>query len=347
MPRVKFIAAIAMTDPSFIVPMAQAAEDAGYDVIAVPDSIAYPLESDSTYPYTPDGSREFLEHKPLVEPLIAIATMAAATRRIRFVTNVLKLPVRHPVIFAKEVTTLAVLSGERVGLGVGTSPWPDDYEIVGLPWARRGRRFDECIEIVRGLATGDYFAFDGEHYRFPAIKLNPTPSRPIPILIGGHGDANLTRAARNGDGWISAGMSDERFAATLERLRQLRSEYGRSDEPFEIHATTIDSFSPDGIKRLEDAGVTHTMGGFGASNPYSPEPDTRTTARQDRRAALLRRHRHRQAVTAGRALRLVRHDGRSSARGSGADHGGPRVRPAGVRRSSERTADRRLRPRSR
>ena len=270
----KFIAAIAMTDPTFIVPMAQAAEDAGYDVIAVPDSIAYPLESDSTYPYTPDGSREFLEHKPLVEPLIAIATMAAVTSHIRFVTNVLKLPVRQPVIFAKELTTLAVLSGERVALGVGTSPWPDDYEIVGLPWARRGRRFDECIEIIRGLATGGYFAFDGEHYRFPAIKLNPTPVGPVPILIGGHGDANLRRAARIGDGWISAGMSDERLAATLARLRELRAEHGRSDDPFEIHATTGDSFSLDGIKRLEAAGVTHTMGGFSAANPYSPEPDT-------------------------------------------------------------------------
>jgi probable F420-dependent oxidoreductase len=240
----------------------------------VPDSIAYPRESESTYPYTPDGSREFLEHKPLVEPLIAIATMAAATERIRFVTNVLKLPVRHPVIFAKEATTLAVLSGERVALGVGSSPWPDDYEIVELPWARRGRRFDECIEIIRGLTTGDYFAFDGEHYHFPAIKLNPTPATPIPILIGGHGEANLKRAARIGDGWISAGMSDGQLAATLERLRALRTEHGRTDAPFEIHATTIDSFSADGIKRLEEQGVTHTMGGFGAANPYSREPDT-------------------------------------------------------------------------
>jgi probable F420-dependent oxidoreductase len=271
---VKFIAAIAMTDPAFIAPMAKAAEDAGYDVIAVPDSIAYPRESESTYPYTPDGSREFLEHKPLVEPLIAVATMAAITERIRFVTNVLKLPVRHPVIFAKEVTTLAVLTGERFALGVGSSPWPDDYEMVGLPWARRGRRFDECIEIVRGLTTGEYFAYDGEHYHFPAIKMNPTPSEPIPILIGGHGDANLKRAARIGDGWISAGMSDEQLATTLTRLRELREEHGRADAPFEIHAITMDSFTADGVKRLEDQGVTHTLGGFSAANPYSREPDT-------------------------------------------------------------------------
>jgi probable F420-dependent oxidoreductase len=271
---VKFVAAIAMTDPAFIVPMARAAEDAGYDAIAVPDSIAYPLKSDSTYPYTPDGSREFLEHKPLVEPLIAIATMAAVTERIRFVTNVLKLPIRHPVIFAKEVTTLAVLTGERITLGVGSSPWPDDYDIVELPWARRGRRFDECIDIIRGLATGDYFKFDGEHYRFPAIKLNPTPAGPIPIIIGGHGDANLKRAARTGDGWISAGMSDEQLTRTLARLRELRDQHGRANVPFEIHAVTIDSFTADGVKRLEEQGVTHTMGGLSAANPYSREPDT-------------------------------------------------------------------------
>ncbi|MEY2433980.1 MAG: hypothetical protein QOC92_3705, partial [Acidimicrobiaceae bacterium] len=138
----------------------------------------------------------------------------------------------------------------------------------------RGRRFDECIDIIRGLTTGDYFAFDGEHYRFPAIKLNPTPAAPIPILIGGHGDANLRRAARNSDGWISAGMSEARLSTTLTRLRDLRDEHGRADVPFEIHATTVDSFSADGINRLEEQGVTHTMGGFSAANPYSREPDT-------------------------------------------------------------------------
>jgi probable F420-dependent oxidoreductase len=269
----EFIAAIALTNPDYFVPMAQAAEDAGYDVVAVPDSIAYPRESDSTYPYTPDGRREFLENKPVVEPLIAIAAMAAVTSRIRFVTNVLKMPIRHPVVLAKEATTLAVMSHDRVALGVGSSPWPDDYEIVGLPWGRRGRRFDECIEIVRGLSTGDYFAFDGEHYSFPAIKLNPTPDRPMPMLIGGHGDANLRRAARLGDGWISAGMSDDQLVATLDRLHALRAEHGRAGVPFEVHATTIDSFSADGVARLEELGVTHTMGGFGATNPYSLEPD--------------------------------------------------------------------------
>ena len=103
--------------------------------------------------------------------------MAAVTSTIEFHTFVLKMPIRHPVIYAKEATSLAVISGNRFVLGVGSSPWPDDYEIVQLPWEGRGRRFDECIEIVRGLAAGGYFEYHGEFYDFPAIKMEPVPTR--------------------------------------------------------------------------------------------------------------------------------------------------------------------------
>ena len=118
----KFIANISMCDPTFYVPLAQAAEAAGFDTIAVPDSIAYPKESSSTYPYNFDGTREFLENKPFIEPTVAIAAMAAVTSTIEFHTFVLKMPIRHPVIYAKEATSLAVISGNRFVLGVGHEP---------------------------------------------------------------------------------------------------------------------------------------------------------------------------------------------------------------------------------
>ena len=146
----------------------------------MPDSIAYPKESSSTYPYNFDGTREFLENKPFIEPHIAIAAMSAVTSTIEFHTFVLKMPIRHPVIYAKEATSLAVITGDRFVLGVGTSPWPDDYEIVELPWEGRGRRFDECIEIVRGFAAGGYFEYHGEFYDFPAIKMEPVPTASDP-----------------------------------------------------------------------------------------------------------------------------------------------------------------------
>jgi probable F420-dependent oxidoreductase len=269
----RFTTPIAMIDPSFYIPVARAAEDAGFDSIAVPDSIAYPRESSSKYPYNADGTREFLENKPFIETMTAIAAMGAATERIEFHTFVLKMPMRHPVVLAKEATSIAVLTGNRLVLGVGTSPWPDDYEIIGLPWERRGRRFDECIEIVRGLGAGGYFEYHGEFYEFPAIKLNPVPSRPVPILIGGHSDANLRRAVRVADGWMAAGGSPEDLSGWITRIQELRREHGRDREPFDIYATSVDSFSADGIKRLEDLGVTHTSGGFGRFNPYGVDAD--------------------------------------------------------------------------
>ena len=247
----------AMIDPSFLVPLAVAAEEAGYASFAVPDSICYPEESDSTYPYTPDGSREFLEDKPFIE------------------TFVLKLPMRHPVLAAKQAASVAVLSDNRFDLGIGLSPWPDDYAVVEVPWARRGKRFDEQIDIVRGLTAGGYFSYDGEFYDVPSIKISPTPTEPIPILLGGHSDAALRRAARVGDGWMHAGFgSGDDLGELIGRLHQLREEYGRADTPFTIHAISLDAYSPDGIKRMEDAGITDAIVGF--RDAYQRGPDTET-----------------------------------------------------------------------
>src|SRR5437588_11999517 len=100
-----------MTDPGFYAPLAQAAEEAGYDSMVIPDSICYPQHATSTYPYSPDGTREFLDGKPFLEPFSLIPALGAVTTRLKFVTFVLKLPVRNPVLVAKQVTSTAVLTG--------------------------------------------------------------------------------------------------------------------------------------------------------------------------------------------------------------------------------------------
>ena len=145
--------------PVVLRPARRAAEEAGYDSMVVPDSICYPRHSDSTYPFNPDGSREFLEDKPFLEPFSLIPALGALTSRLRFVTFVLKLPVRHPLLVAKQATSTAVLTGNRLVLGVGTSPWREDYELTGVPWERRGQRLDEEIAIIRGLSAGGYFEY--------------------------------------------------------------------------------------------------------------------------------------------------------------------------------------------
>jgi probable F420-dependent oxidoreductase len=269
----RFSYAESMCDPAQYVPLAQACDAAGYTSFTIPDSICYPKESDSKYPYTPDGDRQFLADKPFLEPFSLIPALAAVTERLRFTTFVVKLPIRHPVLVAKQATSLAVLSGNRFGFGVGLSPWPDDFRVMDAEWKGRGRRMDEMIAIIRGLATGDFFEFHGEHYDLEPIKLCPAPSEPVPILIGGHADAALRRAACLGDGWMHAGGGAAAdLEGALERLAELRLEYGREKEPFEIHVISMDAYTPDGIKRLEDMGVTDAIVGF--RNAYVADDQT-------------------------------------------------------------------------
>ena len=263
-----------MIDPSFMKSLAVAAEEAGYDAFVVPDSIAYPEESDSRYPYTADGDRRFLEDKPFIEPFVLIPYLAAVTERIRFTTSVVKLPLRHPVLLAKQISSASVLANDRIALGVGLSPWPEDYGAVDVPWKRRGRRLDEMIEIIRGLCAGGYFAYEGEIFQLASTKICPVPDQPIPIIIGGHSEPALRRAARVGDGWIHAGGDAEDLIAMLERLQTLRSEYGRQNDPFEIHVISPEAYRPDGIRRLEDLGVTDVLVGF--RDAYRLAPDTQT-----------------------------------------------------------------------
>jgi alkanesulfonate monooxygenase SsuD/methylene tetrahydromethanopterin reductase-like flavin-dependent oxidoreductase (luciferase family) len=262
-----------MTDPSYYIPLAKAAEAAGYHAMTIADSIAYPFESDAKYPYTEDGNREFLDGKAMIETFTLIGALSAVTTRLHFNVFVLKLPIRPPALVAKQAGSLAALFDNRLGLGVGTSPWPEDYEIMGVPFAKRGKRMDECIDIIRGLTTGDYFEYHGEFYDIPKIKMTPAPTKPVPILIGGHADVALRRAARN-DGWMHGGgdLGDpEALDQLINRLKKFRDEEGRTG-PFEIHVMSLDAYTPDGIKRLEDKGVTDVM--FGFRIPYVKGDDT-------------------------------------------------------------------------
>jgi len=267
----RFSYAESMIDPAYYLPLARAVEEAGYDGMVVPDSLCYPEVSDSTYPFNPDGSREFLDDKPFLEPFSLIPAMGAVTERIRFTTFVLKLPMRHPLLVAKQATSVAVLTGNRLSLGVGTSPWPEDYELVDVPWKGRGRRMDEAVDIVRGLSAGGYFEYHGEVYDLRSVKITPVPTIPIPILVGGHADAALRRAARC-DGWLHGGGDPADLPGLLRRLGEIRREEGTEDKPFEVHVISLDAFSVDGIRRLEDQGVTDVIVGF--RWPYVVGPDT-------------------------------------------------------------------------
>jgi probable F420-dependent oxidoreductase len=268
----RFTYAEAMTRARFYAPLARAAEAAGFTSMTVADSLIYPRESDSSYPYTDTGDREFLEDKEFIETMILCAHLFAVTSTLRLTPFVLKLPVRPPVLVAKQASSLAFLSGNRLGLGVGLSPWPEDFGALGVPWERRGKRMDECMDVLRGLTSGEFFGYDGEFYSFPELKQSPAPTAPIPLLVGGHSDAALRRAVRKGDGWMHAGGDGEELDRLLTRLAEIRAEEGDTRAEFEVHVISYDAYDPDGVKRLEDRGVTDCIVGFRV--PYILGADT-------------------------------------------------------------------------
>jgi probable F420-dependent oxidoreductase len=263
-----------MCNPDFYLPLAVAAEEAGFDTFTLPDSICYPEESDSKYPYNGTGDREFLDGVPFLEPFSLIPAMGAVTTKLRFTTSVMKLAIRQPVVVAKSVSSVAVLTNNRFAFGVGISPWPDDFDACQIPWAKRGRRMDEMIDILKGLMTGEYFSYDGEIFQIDSMKICPAPSLPVPILIGGHSQAALRRAARVADGFIHAGGAFEDLETTVQQINQYREEYGREKEPFEYQSMSAEAFSIDGVKKLEDLGIDEAIVAF--RNPYEGGEDTQT-----------------------------------------------------------------------
>ena len=268
----RFSYAEAMTRAEYYAPLAQAVEAAGYTTMTVADSLIYPEVSDSKYPYTDTGDREFLEDKEFIETMVLCAHLFAVTSTLRLTPFVLKLPIRPPVLVAKQASSLAFLSGDRLGLGVGLSPWPEDFAALGVPWERRGKRMDECMDILRGLTAGGFFSYSGEFYEVESLKQTPAPERRIPLLVGGHSDAALRRAVRKGDGWMHAGGDGEELDRLLARLAEIRREEGDTRDDFEVHVISYDAYTPDGVKRLEDKGVTDCIVGFRV--PYIKVPDT-------------------------------------------------------------------------
>ena len=194
--------------------------------------------------------------------------MAAATMPPVLYPSVYKLASRHPILAAKQWSSLACFAEGRILLGVGITPWLEDLTYLGIDWKSRGKRMDECMEIVRGLMKGGYFAYKGEHFQFGEMKLNPTPKHPVPLIVGGHSAPALRRAARLGDGWTSAGSSREELVRMIGELGRLRREYGRDKEPYQIHAGDPTLSTVDAFKQVEDVGVTH--GVASVWNVYAP-----------------------------------------------------------------------------
>lgn len=193
---------------------ARTAEAVGFDSVQVGDHIQW--------------------HAPILESTTLLATFAAATSRVRIATDVIILPLRDPVLMAKTVASLDVLSGGRMIFGVGVGgDHPAEYAAMRVPLRERGARANESLAIIRGLLANERFSYAGRHYTIADVGIAPRPLQPsLPIWVGGTSDAALRRAARFGDGWICAFASERKFTRLAETLRGFLSDERRSAATF-------------------------------------------------------------------------------------------------------------------
>ncbi len=236
--------------------LAAAAEEAGFESLWTVEHTVVPAGYGSTYPYA-QGGRMAGGHDdiPLPDPLIWMAYVAAATRRIKLATGIMILPQHNPVLVAKQVATLDHMSGGRILLGIGVGWLREEFEVLGAKFDERGPRTDEYIQVLRELWGAEKPNFNGRFVQFKDAYCRPQPvKKHVPIIVGGHSPAAARRAGRLGDGFFPArGAPADLFALA----REAATAAGRDPAGLEITVSLPDSL--DEISALAAMGVSRVL----------------------------------------------------------------------------------------
>ena len=219
--------------------VAQAAEKAGFDFMSVNDHVIVPAKLDSPYPYTAGGAWSASGHGHCFDVITTLSFLAGVTERLRLLTSVMVVPHRNPILTAKMLATLDVLSEGRLILGVGAGWMKEEFRLLGAPFDDRGRATDEYIEAFIALWTQDKPTYSGAHVNFSDVIFAPRPvQRPYPpIWVGGESAAALKRTAKLGDAWHPGNNNQKkpmdtpaRLAAGIGELRRAVEKMGRAPE---------------------------------------------------------------------------------------------------------------------
>ncbi len=237
--------------------LAQAADRLGYHSMAVPDHVVDLETLETPYPYPADGERRWDRDAAWPDPWVLIGSLAAVTSRLRFFTSVYVPAIRNPFQVAKSVGTAAVLSGDRVALGVGIGWCREEFDLLEQDFRTRGRRTDEALRLMEALWQPGWTEFEGEFYSAPRMVMEPTPSARIPVYVGGLSEIAFRRAARH-DGWVGDLYTIEEAAAHAATLARMREEAG-NDRDFSVITALTDAFTPEHFARAGERGVTDVM----------------------------------------------------------------------------------------
>ena len=255
----KFWQNLCWTEPEQIVEVCEYIEECGLDGVFVADHGLCPKEITSPYPYTEDGKAPLTAYSFYPDAWVTLSMIAARTERLLLSIAVYILPLRNPFEVAKSSGTLMLLSNNRLWLGVGLGWMREEFEQFGVNFKTRGKRCDEMLEILPKLWRDDFASYQGEFFNFTDMKLTPAPKQRPPIIVGGHSDAALHRAARYGDGWLNTGNSPDEVVPLMRKLDELLKQYGRESEPFEKIVALSEDLNVDTLKRLEEQGMTSCM----------------------------------------------------------------------------------------
>ncbi len=241
-----------------LVAVAKRAEECGFESVWVPEHLVLPTRFESRYPYSEDGRPPVEPDASLLDPLILLTHIAAATSRIRLGTNIFILPLRHPLVTARMAMSLDVLSGGRLSLGIGVGWLEEEFRAAGVDFQTRGGRTRECVMALKALWTQHEPEFHGRFFEFGPLKFEPKPVQAPhpPILFGGETETALRRAAAVGDGWFGVAHDPESAKQRVAKLRALLAEAGREGEAFEVtvghKGRPLDE---DVLRKYADAGV--------------------------------------------------------------------------------------------
>ena len=251
----EFWQAFARTDVDQLVPVAQLAEKLGFAGVTMSDHIIRPRSIGSRYPYSPSGKLPTDETTPYLDPWVLVGALARATTRLRFMSYVYIPPLRDPFSIAKAISTAAILSDDRVMLGIGVGWMAEEFDLVERRFEKRGARTDEILDVVKKLLSAGMVEHHGEFYDFPPVQMAPVPSRCPPILVGGHSPVALRRAAAS-DGWLGVSYDIETVLPIMQELRALRRKANRESLPFDAAIALNAPPEQEELKTLEEAGIT-------------------------------------------------------------------------------------------
>ena len=255
----KFWQAITWAETDQLIEIARFAEEMGFHGLMSGDHAVYPESIVPNYPYSESGVPPMQPDDEYPDQTAIFAAMAAVTSKLLFTCGVYVLPLRNPHEVARASATLAILSDNRFILGVGIGWMKEEFEIYGVDFHQRGKITDEIIEVLQSLWSGQMVEYHGAHFDFPRVQLSPAPSTHPPIYVGGSSEIALRRAARVGGGYIGAGTAPDDVGPLLQRLNELRQEYGRDHLPFEAMLGISAAPSLKLYQRLADRGLESTV----------------------------------------------------------------------------------------